>query len=91
MRTLLAAVTFVVMTVVCALIAIVARLLGVREGPGSIYDRVPRWWAQSVLTAAGAKVVVHGGERIVPGDPHIFVSNHVSWYDVLALVLVLPQ
>jgi 1-acyl-sn-glycerol-3-phosphate acyltransferase len=91
MRTLFATVTFVVMTVLCGLLVIVARLLGVREGPGSVYDRAPRWWAQSVLSAAGAKVVLHGAERLVPGEPHIFVSNHVSWFDVLALVVALPR
>jgi 1-acyl-sn-glycerol-3-phosphate acyltransferase len=91
MRTFLAAVTFVTMTVVCGLLVIVARLLGVKEGPGSVYDRAPRWWAQSVLAAAGAKLVIHGAEQLVPGEPHIFVSNHVSWFDVLALVVALPQ
>ncbi|MBV9880656.1 MAG: 1-acyl-sn-glycerol-3-phosphate acyltransferase, partial [Gemmatirosa sp.] len=35
--------------------------------------------------------VVHGAERLADGDAHIFVSNHVSWYDVLALGAVLPR
>ena len=90
MRTLFAALTFVLATVVCGTIAIVARLFGAREGPGSIFDRAPRWWATAVLKAAGTRIVVHGAERLVPGEPHIFVSNHVSWFDVLVLVKVLP-
>jgi 1-acyl-sn-glycerol-3-phosphate acyltransferase len=44
-----------------------------------------------VLTAAGVTVVVHGEELLTPGAARIFVSNHVSWFDVLALVVALPQ
>lgn len=91
MRTLLAMVTLAVMTVVCGSLAILARLVGVKERPGSIYDLAPRWWAGSILAAAGTEIVVHGAEQLVPGEPHIFVSNHVSWFDVLALVVALPR
>jgi 1-acyl-sn-glycerol-3-phosphate acyltransferase len=91
MRTLLAALAFLLGTFAFGTIVIVARLLGVKEGPGSIYDKAPRWWAGTILRAAGTKVVVHGAERLVPGEPHIFVSNHVSWFDVLVLVRVLPM
>ena len=91
MRTLIAGLTFIVLTVVFGTLVIVAKLVGAREGPGSVFDRAPRWWAGGILRASGVRVVLHGGERLVPGEAHIFVSNHVSWYDVLALVLVLPQ
>jgi 1-acyl-sn-glycerol-3-phosphate acyltransferase len=91
MHTLFAALAFVLGTIGFGTIVIVARLLGVKEGPGSVYDRAPRWWAGAILKAAGTKVVVHGAERLVPGEPHIFVSNHVSWFDVLVLVRTLPQ
>jgi 1-acyl-sn-glycerol-3-phosphate acyltransferase len=91
MRTLLTGLTFIVLTAVFGSVVIVAKLFGVREGPGSIYDRAPRWWARAILAVAGVRVVLHDGERLVPNEAHIFVSNHVSWFDVLVLVLVLPQ
>jgi 1-acyl-sn-glycerol-3-phosphate acyltransferase len=91
MRTLTAGLTFIALTIFCGTLVIVAKLLGVREGPGSVFDKAPRWWAGGILWASGVRVVLHGGERLVPGEPHIFVSNHVSWFDVLALALVLPQ
>jgi 1-acyl-sn-glycerol-3-phosphate acyltransferase len=91
MRTLTAGLTFIVLTIVLGTLVIVAKLVGAREGPGSVFDRAPRWWAGGILRASGVRVVLHGGEQLVPGEAHIFVSNHVSWYDVLALVLVLPQ
>ena len=91
MRTLLAALTFVVLTIVLGSVVLLAKLIGIRERPGSIYDRAPRWWAQGILAASGVRVVFHDHERTETGEPRIFVCNHVSWYDVLALVLVLPQ
>jgi 1-acyl-sn-glycerol-3-phosphate acyltransferase len=91
MRTLLTFIVGLVLTLVLGTAVIVAKLLGVREGPGSIYDLAPRWWARAMLFAAGVHVVLHGAERLEPGRPNIFVSNHVSWFDVLALVIALPQ
>src|ERR687889_2319858 len=91
MRTLLAAVTFVVLTFVLGSVVLVAKLIGVREGPGSIYDKAPRWWARGILAASGVRVDFHDRERAETGEPRIFVCNHVSWYDVLALVAYLPR
>jgi len=91
MRTLLAALTLLVVTILCGTLAVVARLLGLRDGPGSVYDKAPRWWARSILFVSGTRVVVHGRERMETGEARVFVSNHVSWYDVLALVGHLPR
>ncbi len=90
MRTLLAFLVFVVLTLVCGLSVIVARVFGVAERAGSVYEWAPRLWARGILWASGVHVTLHGAERIDDGEPHIFVSNHVSWYDVLALATVLP-
>ena len=70
---------------------IVAALLGVKDKPGGIYDKVPRWWSSAVMWAAGIKVRVHGWENASGGEPRIFASNHVSWFDVPALAKVLPR
>lgn len=91
MRTFLAAPALLVLTLVCGGIALVAQLLGIPDGPGTIYEKAPRWWAKGMLLVSGVRVVVHGDERMRTGEPRIFVSNHVSWYDVLALVAVLPR
>ncbi len=91
MRTLIAALTLAVLTTVLGSIVIVARLLGVRDGPGTIFERAPRWWARAVLAVSGVRVVLHGAERAQTGEPRVFASNHVSWYDVLVLVASLPR
>lgn len=81
--------TVFVVTVVLAPMAMIAGLLGVPERPGSIYERAMRWWAKSVDFAAGVKVVVHGAEHIRNGA--VYISNHVSWFDVFAIAEVLPR
>jgi 1-acyl-sn-glycerol-3-phosphate acyltransferase len=91
MRTLIAALALLVLTIFCGGIVIIAQLLGVPDGPGTIYEKAPRWWAKGMLLVSGIEVVVHGAERMRTGEPRIFVSNHVSWYDVLALVAELPR
>ena len=30
-------------------------------------------------------------EKVNPDEPHIFASNHVSWFDVPSLAKVLPR
>ena len=90
-RTILLYSTAAALTTVLGLIVIIAALLGVKDKPGSIYDKIPRWWSSAVLWVTGVKVRVHGMENARSGEPHIFASNHVSWFDVPALAKVLPR
>ena len=91
MRTLLVLVTLIVNTNVLGGLVILASLFGVRYRPGNIMAKAPRWWAKSLLAAGGVKVVLHDEQRASADKPHIFVSNHVSWFDVLALAAELPR
>ncbi len=91
MRTLAAALTLAVLTTVLGSVVLLAQLVGVPDGPGTIYERAPRWWARAVLAVSGITVVIHGAERAATGEPRIFACNHVSWYDVLVLVAYLPR
>jgi 1-acyl-sn-glycerol-3-phosphate acyltransferase len=90
-RTILLYTTAFFATVFLGLAVIIAALLGVKDEPGSIYDKVPRWWSQAVLLAVGVRVRVHGLENAGGGDPRIFASNHVSWFDVPSLAKTLPR
>ena len=91
LRTILTAMTVVIVTTVLGLTVIIAALLGTEDQPGGIYDKVPRWWSRWVLLAAGIRVRVHGLENGGQGEPRIFASNHVSWFDVPALAGILPR
>jgi 1-acyl-sn-glycerol-3-phosphate acyltransferase len=90
-RTILLYSTAAAATVVLGFAVIIAALLGVKDKPGGIYDKVPRWWSRAVLFAVGIKVRVHGMENASGGGPYIFASNHVSWFDVPSLAKTLPR
>ena len=91
MRTVLVALTLLVLTPILGPMVIVAGLFGVTDRAGSIFEWAPRLWARAILRAAGVRLVVHRPERMQGGEPHIFVSNHVSWFDVFTLAALLPR
>src|SRR5215213_5368882 len=91
MRTLLVFLTAITMTPFFGLMVIIAALFGVKDREGGIYDNAPRWWASCLVWAAGIRVRLHNAEEMQSGAPRIFVSNHVSWFDVLTLASVLPR
>ena len=91
MGTLLVALTILLVTPPLAAAALAAAALRVRDRPGGIYDRLPRWWATALMRAAAVRVRLHNPERRGIDEPRVFVSNHVSWYDVLALASHLPR
>lgn len=91
MRTLLTLVTMVLVTPVFAMVVIVAGLLGVPNRPGGLYDRIPRIWSRLALWLAGVRLVLHGDENLANLKSRVFVSNHVSWYDIFTLLAILPR
>ncbi|HEX6313338.1 MAG TPA: lysophospholipid acyltransferase family protein [Gemmatimonadaceae bacterium] len=91
MRTVLAIGTMLLVTPFLATIVIVAGLLGVPNRPGGLYDWAPRMWSRIALWAAGVRLVLHGGASLNEARPRVFVSNHVSWYDIFTLLAILPR
>ena len=83
------------LTLVAGTFAGTARLLaavvrGEPSRPGSTYDEVPRLWSGRLLDVAGIKVHVEGLAHLEGLGPCIFVSNHISFVDVWALLATLP-
>ena len=78
-------------TLVFGSTVLVAQLLGVKQGPDSIYEKCPRWWAWWLLRAAGVKVVLHGDDGLAKGAPRVYIANHVSWFDIPSMIDVLPH
>ena len=91
MRTVFVLPALVLLTAFWGGVVLLARVFGVADGAGTIYERAPRSWARAILSLSGTEVVVHGAERVRTGEAHIFVCNHASWYDVLVLVAHLPR
>lgn len=66
--------------------AIVLALFGVR---GHLFVAWSRQWARTALWASGCRAVGHGLEHLRPGEPFILVANHVSWFDIFAISVLL--
>lgn len=90
MRTLIVMLTAAVMTLVLGPVVVVARLFRVPEGPNAIYYRAIRLWARSIDFAAGVRVEVHGREHLERTHGAVFISNHVSWFDIFPLASTIP-
>lgn len=91
LRTIFTILVALVLTIVLGTTVIIAALLGVKDHPGGIYQRIPRMWSRGILWAAGVTVTVEGAEHLASGGPYIFTSNHVSLFDIPALSVALPR
>jgi 1-acyl-sn-glycerol-3-phosphate acyltransferase len=85
LATLALALTAPIATLIIGGACVVAAVFHVKDRAGSVYDLAPRWWSKIVLFVTGVRVRVHNIERAEIGKAHIFVSNHISWYDIPAL------
>jgi 1-acyl-sn-glycerol-3-phosphate acyltransferase len=83
-------IVLVVSTIYYAGKAIIAGYLRIPDTEGGVYDRCGRDWARWLLWAAGVKVNAVRFENIPPNTPVVYVSNHQSFFDMLAIMAVLP-
>lgn len=92
LRTVFTLVVAALATLVLATLVLVASLLRIPDrGARSIYARAPRAWCRAILWAAGVRVRVHGLAHATGTGPAVFTSNHVSLFDIPALVTALPR
>jgi len=77
----------IVSTIVCASISVIASFF---EKDGSVQTAMARLWARSLLKIAGVRVKVEGLEKIKPGRPYVFVSNHLSYMDTPVVLSNIP-
>jgi 1-acyl-sn-glycerol-3-phosphate acyltransferase len=69
----------------------VMTLLRIPIPPDSFVGRGGHWWSYWVLKAAGAKVVVRNPERVSRTASRVYVSNHVSWFEIFALATIVDR
>src|SRR3954465_9236549 len=58
-----------------------------RPAPG----RARSPWARSLLGSAAGRVRIHNPERLSGEQGAVYISNHVSWFDVFVLAAELPR
>lgn len=71
-------------------LGLVAQILLPFDRGGGMQDRLARLWARLLLAASLVRVRVLGGESLKPGGHYVFVANHSSYFDILALLVGLP-
>lgn len=91
MRTILAYLALLAATLIHAPLVILATLVGIRPTPGGYLEGIPRRYSRLALRGAGVRLRVYGERHIGRNEARIYVSNHVSWYDVFALASVIPR
>jgi 1-acyl-sn-glycerol-3-phosphate acyltransferase len=87
LRTIVAAVSLYLLTMVLSPIVVVAHALRIDAKNKRLQFSLMRIWARWMCYVAGVKVVVHG----TPTPGTVYISNHVSYFDVFALCSVLPR
>jgi 1-acyl-sn-glycerol-3-phosphate acyltransferase len=83
---ILGAVRLIVFVLDTAIWMPVIGLVSLCEREGHTAFRVGQWWAWVNLKLVGAHLTVEGLEHLDPNRSYVFVSNHRSNLDVLALV-----
>jgi 1-acyl-sn-glycerol-3-phosphate acyltransferase len=91
MRTPLALLGILVFTATLGPVVLIAGLLGIGEKPRGIYQWCMHAWCRNILRWSGVTLVVHDGHRMSETDGHVYMANHVSWYDIFALAAVIPR
>ena len=74
-------------TAVFAIIAIIASFFSRTGNPVHIIARI---WSKSILFVSGIKVDVEGLANIDPAKSYIYMSNHLSNFDIPVLLGCLP-
>jgi 1-acyl-sn-glycerol-3-phosphate acyltransferase len=58
----------------------------------SLYDNVSRWWAHNLLKTGFCFPEIIGHDFLPsPGEPVMFVANHSSWFDIVAISLIMDN
>jgi 1-acyl-sn-glycerol-3-phosphate acyltransferase len=73
-----------------ALFGCISLLCGLWDTSGRQQHAIARLWARSLLRLALSPVTVIGLERLRPGQPAVYASNHLSYFDTPVLFAKLP-
>ena len=86
-RTIFTMMVVFVMTFICGLTIILLYPFG---SYNKVTNKTALIWAKSIVWAAGAKIEVHGLDRIDFNKSYVFAGNHQSHIDVVAVFSILP-
>jgi 1-acyl-sn-glycerol-3-phosphate acyltransferase len=78
------------LTFTASLIVVALLVMVVQRSPRGPLRMASRLWAPGLLRGAGARLEVHGVERIDWSRPYVLVCNHQSMIDVCAMFRAVP-
>lgn len=83
------AVPFVVLvTVFYSILAVITRPF---DRNARIYHALMKQWSVALLILLRIKINVRGVENLQDGSPYIFIANHSSYLDIIAIGKALPE
>jgi 1-acyl-sn-glycerol-3-phosphate acyltransferase len=56
-----------------------------------LIDRIIRWWARSIVRAAGVDLRGERVETLTGDQRYILVANHYSYFDIPCILAAIPQ
>lgn len=79
-------------TVFAATLALVVMPVGLVHRPSlRVMTHLARMWSKMVVAGCGVKVEAEGFEHLEPGRAYVVLSNHTSYFDVLAIYARVPR
>lgn len=88
LRLIWLALAAVFVTIPCSLATIFVAIV---KSTSPLIDSIVRFWARSLVRAAGIDLRTEGVERIDPAQRYILVANHYSYLDIPCIVAAIPQ
>lgn len=73
------------------ILSVLALLSGLFDRSYKSYFILTKVFSAPVLAIAGIKVKITGRENVVPKTPYVFVSNHLSLFDIPVLQRYVPN
>ncbi|MFQ6617756.1 MAG: lysophospholipid acyltransferase family protein [Fidelibacterota bacterium] len=86
-RSIFIMVVTVLQTIILGVISII---ISIFDRTGNFMGFVARVWSRIILFVSGVKVRVKGLDKIKKGNSYVFISNHLSLYDIPAIVGHIP-
>jgi len=75
----------------CIIVAIITIIVSPIDRKGKITHLLSKYFGGGILMIAGVKVEVEGIEKLDPKANYIFVSNHLSYFDIPILMKAIPN
>jgi 1-acyl-sn-glycerol-3-phosphate acyltransferase len=85
-----AAFTMITVFVVTSAVSFLCVVFSVFGSYSKIINYLAKFWTRSILFAAGVKLVIEGLEKVDRNKSYIFIGNHQSHFDVMAVFSALP-